>query len=171
MQTFFSNLQIEDLGMGNKILLVLEFSWLQKIYVWSGEKTDLSIQLHPNLGSILSFWNLTSSGQLICYLISVELFVLYWICLCLTLWLFHRWQFFDHFPITLRSSCCVPHLCKIRHSPTMSDLLKDRIFVPARKFPNSVHYSRRGMRKPSTWIKLSIQSPFEYPGLSKLPLN
>lgn len=79
MQTFFSNLQIEDLGMGNKILLVLEFSWLQTIYVRSGEKTDLSIQLHPNLGSILSFWNLTSSGQLICYLISVELFVLYWI--------------------------------------------------------------------------------------------
>lgn len=67
MQTFFSNLQIEDLGMGNKILLVLEFSWL--IYARSGEKTDISIQLHPDLGSILLFLNLTSSGQLIRYLI------------------------------------------------------------------------------------------------------
>lgn len=160
MQTFFSNLQIENMVMENKILLVLEFSWLQKIYVRSGKKPDISIQLHPALGSILLFWNLTSSGQLIRYLISVELFVLYWICLCLTLWLFHHWHLFDHFPITLRSSCCVPHLCKIRHSPTMSDLLKDRILVPARKFPYSVHYSGCWMRKPSTWIKLSIPSTF-----------
>lgn len=169
MQTFFSNLQIEDLGMGNKILLVLEFSWL--IYVRSGEKTDISIQLHPDLGSILLFLNLTSSGQLIRYLIFCWV-----VCPLLDLFMFDimtvsSLTIFDNFPITLRSSCCVPHMCKIRHSPTMSDLLKDRIFLPARKFPNSVHYRRCGMRKPSTWIELSIPSTFGYPSLSKLPLN